>query len=53
MPSNIFREIVKRLNAIGIVSLIVENKIVENIHLQLPIFPDEIRTAFSEHEVFK
>lgn len=53
MPSNIFREIVKRLNAIGIIKLIVENKIVENIHLQLPIFFDEIRTAYTEHEVYK
>lgn len=53
MPSHIFREILKRLNAIGIIHLIVENKIVDNIHLQLPIFFDEIRSAYSDNEVYK
>lgn len=50
MPSAIFREIIKRLHAIGILHLQVDNqKITENIHLQLFVFYDEIKSAFQEH----
>mmetsp|Transcript_34807 Transcript_34807/g.25974 ORF Transcript_34807/g.25974 Transcript_34807/m.25974 type:complete len:81 (+) Transcript_34807:935-1177(+) len=53
MPSNIFREIVKRLNAIGIISMLVEpQKITENVYLKLSVFPDEIISSYSEHEAY-
>ena len=47
LKSSIFREIVKRLQAFGLVNLQIEHsKITDNVFLQLHIFNDEFVTAF-------
>ena len=47
IKSSVFREIVKRLQAFGLVSLHIEHqKITDNVHLSLLIFNDELVTAF-------
>lgn len=53
MPTNAFREIVKRLHSFGLVSVLVESsKITDNVHLQLFVYYDELRQAFEHHEVY-
>lgn len=50
--SNVFKEIVKRLHSFGLVSITVENnKIADNIHLQLFVYQDEIMQAFHKNEI--
>ena len=46
LTSSIFREIVKRLQAFGLLTLQIENKIVDNCFLQLNVFDDELVTGF-------
>lgn len=54
MPSNTFREIVKRLQSFGILNISVESgKITDNVHAQLFVYHDEITAAFEEHEIYK
>ena len=49
IKSSVFREIVKRLQAFGLVSLQIEHqKLTDNVHLQLLIFNDELATAYKE-----
>jgi len=46
--THIFREIVKRLQAFGLVSMQIEhNKISDNVHLQLSVYKDDIVNGFS------
>lgn len=53
IPTNAFREIVKRLHSFGLVSLQVESsKITDNVHLQLFVYYDELRQAFENHPVY-
>jgi hypothetical protein len=53
LPTNTFREIVKRLHSFGLVSLQVEsNKITDNVFLQLFVYYDEILQAFEKNEVY-
>jgi hypothetical protein len=41
------------MHAIGIIELYIENsKIVDNIFLQLLVYPDEIFHAFKNHELY-
>lgn len=54
IPTNVFREIVKRLHSFGLVSLQFEpNKIIENVYLLVFIYYDEIKQAFEKHEVYQ
>ena len=49
--SSIFREIVKRLQAFGLITLQIENtKITDNVFLQLNVFDDELVTGFVKKE---
>ena len=50
LPTAIFREIVKRMQAFGLIALTVENRICDNIFLQLHVFDDELVTGFLEKE---
>jgi hypothetical protein len=51
IQTNIFREIIKRLQAFGLVNLTIEHcKITENVHLQLMVFGDELVTAFKDKD---
>jgi hypothetical protein len=53
IPTNAFREIIKRLHSFGLISLNVEsNKITENVYLQLFVYYDELRQAYENHEVY-
>ena len=53
IPGTVFREGVKRMHCIGLLNMIVEsNKLVENVHLQLFLYYDELKNAFDEHEIF-
>ena len=45
-------EIVKRLQAFGLINLIVENKITDNSHLTLFVYFDELRNAFERNEIY-
>jgi len=52
--TSIFRDIVKRLQAFGLINLIVETcYITDNVHLQCFLYDDEIKNAFEHHEVYK
>ena len=54
LPSSIFREIVKRLQAFGLIGLHIEtNKIVDNVFLSLQVFDDELVTGFIDNEEAK
>tara|TARA_B110000285_G_C15035673_1_gene569122 strand:- start:125 stop:301 length:177 start_codon:yes stop_codon:yes gene_type:complete len=45
---------VKRLQAFGLINLIVENsKISDNTHLQLFIYYDELKNAFEYNEIYQ
>ena len=47
LATTMFREIIKRLQAFGLINLIVESsKITDNCHLQLFVYFDEMRNAF-------
>ena len=47
LTSSVFREIVKRMQAFGLVNLQIENnKITDNIFLQLHVFDDELISGF-------
>ena len=49
--SSIFREIVKRLQAFGLVNLQIENsKITDNVFLQLNVFDDELVSGFIDKQ---
>lgn len=49
LTSSVFREIVKRLQAFGLVNMQIEaNKITDNVFLQLNVFDDELVTGFCE-----
>lgn len=49
--THIFREIVKRLQAFGLVSMQIEhNKISDNVHLQLNVYKDDIVNGFSHDD---
>ncbi len=48
LTSSTFREIVKRLQAFGLVNLQIENKICDNCFLQLHVFDDELVTGFAQ-----
>ena len=51
LNSSVFREIVKRLQAFGLLTLQIESsKITENVFLQLNVFDDELVTGFLEKE---
>ena len=51
IKSSIFREIVKRLQAFGLVNLQIENsKITDNVFLQLHVFDDELITGFIDKQ---
>ena len=51
LKTSVFREIVKRLQAFGLLTLQIENnKITENCFLQLNVFDDELVTGFLEKE---
>ena len=44
----------KRLQSFGILNVTVESgKIVENVHVQLFVYQDEIEQAYADHEIFK
>lgn len=51
--TSIYREIVKRLQAFGLINLIVENKITDNTHLTLFVYFDELRNAFENNEIYQ
>lgn len=54
LPSNTFREIVKRLQSFGILNVTVDNsRLTENVHCQLFVYHDEITAAFEHHEIYK
>jgi hypothetical protein len=54
ISSNIFRENVKRLHCIGLINMIVESsKLIDNVHLQLFLYFDEIKNAFENHEIYE
>ena len=54
LPSNTFREIVKRLQSFGILNLIIENsKVTDNVFLQLFLYQDEINKTYENHEVYQ
>lgn len=54
ISSNMFKEIVKRLQSFGILNVIIENsKITDNIFLQLFLYHDEITSTYEEHEIYK
>ena len=51
LTSSVFREIVKRLQAFGLVNMQIEmNKITDNVFLQLQVFDDELVTGFIDKE---
>ena len=51
--TTIFREIVKRLQAFGLINLMVEShKLVDNTTIQLYIYFDELRNAFEQNEIY-
>jgi len=53
LTTTMFREIVKRLQAFGLINLIVEsNKITENCHLQIYAYFDELKNAFCNDEIY-
>ena len=49
IQSALFREIVKRLQAFGIITLQIENRIIDNCYLQLNVFDDELVTGFLDN----
>jgi Gpi18-like mannosyltransferase len=51
--TTIFREIVKRLQAFGLINLIVDNNISDNTHLTLFVYFDELRNAFENNEIYQ
>ena len=56
IPSNTFREIVKRLQSFGILNMSIDTsagKITENVFCQMILYHDEINAAFEEHEIYK
>ena len=56
IPQGIFREIVKRLQSFGILTVTVETaggKIIDNVFTQLVIYHDEITAAFEENEIYQ
>ena len=54
MQSSLFLQIVKRLQAFGVLSLQIEHhKIVDNTHLQLQVFKDELVSAFKKMDFVK
>ena len=51
LTSSVFREVVKRLQAFGLVNMQIEtNKITDNVFLQLQVFDDELVTGFLHKE---
>jgi len=51
MKTNIFKEIVRRLQQIGLINMIIESqKITDNVSLMLTVFTDELRNAFKEYD---
>ena len=49
-----FREIIKRLQAFGMINLIVEpSKITDNSYLQLFVYFDEMKNAFGNNEIYQ
>ena len=55
IPQGTFREIVKRLQSFGILTVTVETaggKITDNVFTQLVIYHDEITAAFEENEIY-
>jgi len=54
MQSSLFLQICKRLQAFGIISLQIEHhKIVDNVHLQLQVFKDELVSAWGTNKEFE
>jgi hypothetical protein len=52
--TSLFRQIVKRLQAFGLVSMeIMPNRIIDNVFLQTSLYEDELVTAFKELEYVK
>lgn len=50
LTSSVFREIVKRMQAFGLLNLQIENKIVDNVFLQLNVFDDELVSGFIDKQ---
>ena len=54
LTTQMFREIVKRLQSFGLINLIVEaSKITDNSHVQMLIYFDELKNAFECDEIYK
>jgi len=54
LATSMYREIIKRLQAFGLINLIVEtSKITDNSYLQLFVYFDEMRNAFSKNEIYQ
>ena len=50
LSTNVFRDIVKRMQAFGLLNLQIENKVTDNIFLSSCVFEDEIVSGFLEME---
>ena len=50
LSTNTFREIVKRMQAFGLLNLQLESKIIDNCFLQLNVFDDELVSGFLDKE---
>lgn len=51
LQTGTYREIVKRLQAFGLINMTIEShKITDNVHLQLCIYNDELVTAFKDKD---
>jgi hypothetical protein len=47
LKTNVFHEIVKRLQAFGLIAMeIMNSRLVDNVHLRIQIFEDEIKNGF-------
>ena len=54
MQSSLFLQIVKRMQAFGVLSLRIDDtKIADNTHLQLLIYKDELVSAFKKMDFVK
>lgn len=52
MTTKMFKDIMKRLQAFGLLMLVMENKITDNCSIGLNIYQDEFKNAFENHEIY-
>ena len=53
ISTNMFKEIIKRLQSFGILNVIIDSsKITDNIFVQLFLYHDEITSTYENHEIY-